>query len=256
MKKNLLLLLFSICFTALAAQDLKPVNEFMINVDYAKFRYDDQSTYLEIYYACFPNQLTYHLVDGKYQAGVKLHTQLLNSETKAVLIDNRVILPVSINDTTDVAYRYPFTSQSGHVLPFGNYSLMVVAADSLNPTRKDSVILPLTLKAYADELVSSDLELCCNIKSSSNTSDPFYKNRLEVMPNATLIFGITFFTCCTLILYSGAIPLIGIKFTLKTSAYTLNIAHVGTNTPTHSPLKFNDSKIVLIEPSTPRVNNN
>ncbi|MBC8180198.1 GWxTD domain-containing protein [candidate division KSB1 bacterium] len=191
MKKIFLLLVTSLLITGLNGQDITPVSEFTLNVDYAKFRYDDQSAYLEIYYACFPHQLTYHSSEEKYRAGVKLHTQLINNETQTVLIDKRVLLPVAINDTTDAAFRYPFTSQSGHALPFGQYSLKVFAADSLNATRMDSVILPITLKAYPDKIVSSDLELCSSIKSSSNNNDPFYKNRLEVVPNATLIFGVT-----------------------------------------------------------------
>ena len=143
----LILLATSLLITGLNAQDIKPVNEFTLNVDYARFRYDDQSAYLEIYYACFPNQLTYLSSGEKYNAGVKLHTQLINDETNAVLIDKRACLPVSINDSTDTAYRYPFTSQAGYALPFGQFTLTVIAVDSLNSTRMDSVSLPLTLEA-------------------------------------------------------------------------------------------------------------
>ena len=192
MKKIILLLLVtSLLITGLNAQDITPAGEVTLNADYAQFRYDAGSAYLEIYYACYPHQLTYLSTGGKYCAGVKLRTQLINNETQAVLIDKSVSLPVSINDTTDAAYRYPFTSQSGHAIPFGNYSLTVTAADSLNPARRDSVTLPITLQAYPDKLVSSDMELCSSIKSSTNKNDPFYKNRLEVVPNATLIFGVT-----------------------------------------------------------------
>ena len=65
MKKIMLLLLAtSLIVTASSAQDITPSGEFTLNADYAKFRYDAGSAYLEIYYACYPHQLTYQSSAG------------------------------------------------------------------------------------------------------------------------------------------------------------------------------------------------
>jgi hypothetical protein len=72
----------------------------------------------------------------------------------------------------------------------GDYVLEVVVIDSLAPSRKDSLALPISVKAFAGSTICSDLELCSLIKASDQTNDPFYKNSLEVVPNPTLVFGV------------------------------------------------------------------
>ncbi|MBC8186512.1 GWxTD domain-containing protein [candidate division KSB1 bacterium] len=192
MKKSIFLIaLVTLCFTWLFAQDLTPPGSLNLNLDYARFRYDEQLCYLEIYYSFYPFQLTYNLLDGKYTGGVKLFTRLTNNKTKKLAIDEQTSLPIVINDTTEASFRYPFISQAGYALPLGEYTLQVMAADSINPSRQDSISLPVSLQGYPDKLVCSDLELCSNVKSSSKKDDPFSKNSLEVIPNATLIFGVT-----------------------------------------------------------------
>jgi len=72
----------------------------------------------------------------------------------------------------------------------GDYVLEVVVIDSLVPSRRDSLTLPITVKPYAASTICSDLEPCSIIKASDQTNDPFYKNSLEVVPNPTLVFGV------------------------------------------------------------------
>ena len=179
------------CCTCLLAQGLKPFGKLNLNLDYARFRYDAKSCYFEIYYAFYPFQLTYNQQDGKYAAGVKVATQLINKDNKKLIIDDQTYLPIAINDTSETSYRYPFITQAGYVVPLGEYTLSVIAEDSINSTRQDSISLPVSITPYPEKLVCSDLELCSNIKSSSKKGDPFFKNSLEVVPNATLIFGVT-----------------------------------------------------------------
>ncbi|HJL84779.1 MAG TPA: hypothetical protein QGG35_05190, partial [Candidatus Marinimicrobia bacterium] len=58
---NRLILLFVVVgfsVNEIQAQDLTPPKSFRLNLDYAKFRYDNENTYLEIYYAFYPYFLT------------------------------------------------------------------------------------------------------------------------------------------------------------------------------------------------------
>jgi hypothetical protein len=101
-----------------------------------------------------------------------------------------MLLPVAITDTSSVAYRCPFPTQTGHVIPFGEYTLKVVAADSLNPSQRDSVSLPISIQAYPESVAMSDLELCSRLQASDKKDDLFFKNSLEVVPNPSLVFGV------------------------------------------------------------------
>jgi len=193
MKKILLLFVIfgAISGIHLFAQEITPSGLFVVNVDYARFHYDDQSGYLEIYYGLFPHLLTYQFVEEKWVAGVQLKTRLINDDTQLLTINENVDLPVVVADTSETTFKFPTISQAGYAIAFGNYTLEVMAADALNPLRRDSTSLAISFNAYPNSTVVSDLELCGSIKPSKQTNNPFYKNSLEVLPNPTLIFGVT-----------------------------------------------------------------
>ncbi|HIN61848.1 MAG TPA: hypothetical protein EYM89_03720, partial [Candidatus Marinimicrobia bacterium] len=70
-------LIFSFVFAGFSigeilAQDITPPESFRLNLDYAKFRYDNENAYLEIYYAFYPYLLTYRWLGEKYSTGVQL----------------------------------------------------------------------------------------------------------------------------------------------------------------------------------------
>lgn len=174
----------------LTGQELRPAAPFILNLDYARFRYDDRSGYLEIYYAFYPKLLTYEWSEGKYRGGVVLSTRLINNQTKVRSVDNRSVLPITEADTSGVWFRYAFITQAGYAVPFGDCTLEVVAADSLAPARRDSLSLPLQVSAYSSALDASDLEFCRSIRSSDRKTDLYFKNSLEVVPNPSLVFGV------------------------------------------------------------------
>ena len=191
MKKLILGVVLLSLVSGIMAQSLVPGSPLVINMDYAKFHNDEQSGYLEVYYGFYPHLLTYNYLDNNYQGGIKLWTKIQNNQTNAIVVDEHVLLPVMIKDTSDVAYRFPFITQAGYALPFGEYTLAVTVADSIDPSRQDSSSFTVQVDPYADNVACSDLELCSKIVSSSNETNPFYKNSLEVVPNPTLIFGVT-----------------------------------------------------------------
>src|SRR3990172_2303819 len=143
MKRSLILIGSILIGAASVAQtqQLQPSSPFVLNVDYARFRNDDSSGYLEVYYGFYPKLITYDFVGGKYVGGVRLFMRLLNAETKQIVREERSLLPVSVKDTTDASLRYTLTSQAGYALPYGDYTLQVTAEDSLTPVRRDSIKL-------------------------------------------------------------------------------------------------------------------
>ncbi|MBI3586901.1 MAG: GWxTD domain-containing protein [Ignavibacteriales bacterium] len=185
---SFVLLLFLATQVSLA-QRLTPASSFVLNLDYAKFRNDDKSGYLEIYYGFYPRLVTYNLNEGKYVGAITLSTKLKNTATGELTVNDRSVLPVQIVDTSGASFSSTFISQTGYAVPFGEYTLQVIATDSLTGTRKDSIMLSLSVQGYPATVTTSDVELCSTIKNSTQKDDPFFKNSLEVMPNPTLVFG-------------------------------------------------------------------
>jgi GWxTD domain-containing protein len=192
MKRVFGLLGFSlIVLSASLAQRMTPSGQFVLNLDYAKFRLNDTTGYLEIYYGYYPRLISYDVRGQRIEGTLVTYTRFKDKLTNRYVMSRRSTIPVRLTDTSEASSRSTLVSQTGHALAFGDYVLEVVAIDSLNPSRRDSLALPISVKAYAGSLVCSDLELCSNIRASDQTNDPFYKNSLEVLPNPTLVFGVT-----------------------------------------------------------------
>lgn len=174
---------------ALMGQRVIPRSSFVLNFDYARFHNNEQSGYLELYYAFFPQLLTFELSNGRYNAAILLKTELRNVVSGEKAIDNNFVLPVSISDTADPAFQNTLITQTGFAVPFGEYVLKVTAYDSLDAVRIDTISQSVSIQSRPSGISMSDLELCSTIRQSDKRDDPFYKNAHEVVPNPTMVFG-------------------------------------------------------------------
>ncbi|HWP81951.1 MAG TPA: GWxTD domain-containing protein [Bacteroidota bacterium] len=189
MRILLALVVVSFFQPALARQSAD--SPFILNLDYARFRYDDKTAYLEIYYAFYTQLVTLVPSEKGFRGEVYLDLKLTRQQNDSAVVDQAVIIPVSVADTTSQSLRSTFVNQTGYSVPFGDYNLHVLAYDRLNPSRRDSIRLPIQFRPYPSTPAMSDLELCSTVKASQEKSSHFFKNGLEVVPNPTLTFGVT-----------------------------------------------------------------
>ena len=170
-----------------AAVAQTPANPFVINFDYARFRNNATHGYLELYYSFYCGQITFHADGAGLTGGVGIRTNLIQEGTGKAVINERVVLPVVMDDTSAAGWRTTsILRQAGHLVPFGKYRLHVVAYDSANPAQRDSLSMPVEINALP---VTSDLQLCASIQASANTTHAYYKNAHEVTPHPSLVFG-------------------------------------------------------------------
>lgn len=171
------------------AQKSSSRQAFVLNLDYAKFRLNDSTSYLEIYYGFYPSLVTYSNRGGALTGMLKVSTIIKESATGVLRVNTISTVLIPPPDTGRAAGSV-MISQSGYPLPFGNYQLDVKVVDSLAPARGDSISLPVVVNSYGEKASISDIELCSNIKNSTRTEDLYFKNSLEVIPNPTLVFGV------------------------------------------------------------------
>ncbi len=162
---------------------------FVLNLDYSKFRNNDSSGYLEIYYGFYPSLITYGNRNGLRMGVLKVHTRIVDEHSGRYRTNILSTVLVPAPDSQQVTSRMVSISQAGHTLPFGDYRLDVLVADSLAPTRTDSISVPFSFRSYGTSAAISDLELCSSVRNSAQKDDLYYKNSLEVIPNPTLVFG-------------------------------------------------------------------
>lgn len=181
--------LFVIGVSVALSQRPAPRQNFVLNLDYAKFRNNDTTGYLEIYYGFYPSLVTYGLRDGRRTGVLKVATQVRDERSGFFQVNSLSTVLLPAPDSAQVSTRVVSISQAGYTLPFGDYRLFVHVSDSLAPTRNDSVSIPISVRSYGTQTAISDLELCSSVKNSTQKDDLYYKNSLEAIPNPTLVFG-------------------------------------------------------------------
>ncbi len=167
-----------------------PTRHFVLNVDYARFQYDSTSAYLELYYGFYPRLMSYVQVDSVYKGAIIVRTVIRKKDSDSTVLNQRLIIPITIVDTTFQTVSATYVTQTSYAIPFGDYVLMISAQDSLQPFMRDSMSYPLTIHSFPSSAAMSDLELCSEVSNAKHQSKLFEKNSLEAVPNPSLVFGV------------------------------------------------------------------
>jgi GWxTD domain-containing protein len=161
---------------------------FRIDMDLARFAAEGAQTYLEVYYGIPEQSLAFREDSGKYRGGVRMMLEI-RSESSSVATREWAV-PHTLADTAGLRRAQSLMGMVSLALPRGEYRLILTASDLEAPGRRDSLSTPLSVKGFEEERADlSDVELCSSIRQSDNKESIFYKNTLEVIPNASRMYG-------------------------------------------------------------------
>ncbi len=169
------------------AQQFLPVEKLKLAVDVARFRgYDDTTVTAEVYYS-FPQRALTYVRDTSGFAGALDLTVLLWSKDSLVSAD-RWLVPHIIRDTSVIQTGMNLVGVHKIGLGAGTYRLVLIGRDRNDPGRIDSVGLRFPIAPYGTQKLSlSDLEFATSVRQDAEPG-LFYKNTLEVVPNANGLF--------------------------------------------------------------------
>src|SRR3989304_4697347 len=94
-------------------------NPFIMNLDYARFRNDPATDYLEVYYSFYCGQLTFNKEGRRQRGAISLSTDIMREETGEYVVRENTTLPVVVGDTASSIGLKTVVCQAGHILPFG-----------------------------------------------------------------------------------------------------------------------------------------
>jgi GWxTD domain-containing protein len=184
--KNIILLfaLFPVVF--ISAQ-----SNFNFNIDYASFKYDSSSNYVEFYYSFPTSQLKLTEDEGKPKVEGILHIELKNDSTGEDIVNKGWRIPNILKDTTLQSRTTNLIGVIGFVVPEGKYECLVDGSDFNNQAQKKSIKFSIVEKAFGKkQMTLSGIQLASNIKQDdSDKNSIFYKNTMEVIPLPSDIFG-------------------------------------------------------------------
>ena len=181
--KSLILLLLTLFFFSTSAlfSQTAPSKNIRMFLDFARFRYDEHNTYLEIYY------LLYDLDrDSLNRPGdVRLEFSLKDQNKDSLLAKSSLKVSSVNGSTSEEGFSRVRGSLIKTVLPTGKYKIKMVRVNDDGSRKLDSLSHIFSTPSFkTDKIALSDLELCSNIVTGSNNDKGlFYKNTMEVFPN-------------------------------------------------------------------------
>ena len=159
-----------------------------IDVDYARFKLDDENIYVEICYSIPYRDLAFVKSENGYAAQAVVRFKIFHNDT--LWRNEAWRVPVSIENSNDIqtqnivdVLRYPAAP--------GQYRVHAYAADNSRQDEVDSTTVSFDVAALEDgHIVASDIQLASRItRIQKDPSNVFYKNSLEVIPNASRLYG-------------------------------------------------------------------
>ncbi len=161
-----------------------------MSVDLATFQYDVEQTYIEFSYAFPRSSLTYDRTEAGFSGAATMNTIIRDDAGRLDPVAKMWRIPVIMPDTTGLMQKM-LIGVVKFLVPPGKYRIAVFVRDERRPTLTDSVDIPYEVRAYGPRGVQfSDVQLCASIqKTEADSTNIFYKNTLEVVPNPTLLYG-------------------------------------------------------------------
>jgi GWxTD domain-containing protein len=144
---------------------------------------------VELYYAVYQKFLKYSPNSSGFSGDAKLEVIIYPKNTEKPLAANNYKINSQISDTTSENIKNKLIGQINYEIKYGEYKFVIIASDFNNPSVVDSIIFDLPVEEFSGGVKMSDIELSTSIAKSTDKSGDFYKNTLEVVPNAGGLYG-------------------------------------------------------------------
>lgn len=164
----------------------QPRDPLRIYADFARFRGEQSSAFVEVYYAIPQTGLRFARDSAGFKATVDV--TMIVYEADSLVHAERWLVPHTTSDTAGINPGMSLVGLTSVGLKQGQYTLTLVARDRNAPGSIDSVRLRLPVRALRTEKVElSDVELASAVRKGRQGS-MFFKNTLEVVPNVQGLF--------------------------------------------------------------------
>jgi GWxTD domain-containing protein len=158
--------------------------------DYSRFKLDENSVYLELYYDIKEGDFLQAKVDNGFNIKGNLHIDIINKSTNQPFYNKDFPFEEKFAQQTEEIKGKNMLGVLGISIPKGEYSLKVVVQDLNDKTNSKTitdnlVIVPVDEKAA----VLSDVQLASNIiREDADKSSIFYKSGMEIIPNPAMLY--------------------------------------------------------------------
>lgn len=161
--------------------------EIKFDLDFAQFRMDEKSVYLEVYYSILRQEISHQPTNEGFWGAFQIKTRLLKNDS--LVASDSLSIEDRVDSLEQISPGQKFTEVSKFVVNKGDYLIKTTFTDLVNlkfAARVDSIqVTPFSHK----KLTLSSIELASSIRIHKDRQNKFYKNGLRVIPNSDLIYG-------------------------------------------------------------------
>ena len=185
--RNFFLLLFLLIVLAGSGFAQKKLG---FEFDYARFKLDENSVYLELYYDIKEADFQQVKAENGFSIKGKLGIEITDKATKQQVYLKDFPFEDKFAEGSDDIKSKNMLGVLGISIPKGEYTLKVVVEDLNDKTNKKTVTDNLVIVPFDDKTpFISDIELASNIfKEGADKNSIFYKSTMEVLPNPAIFY--------------------------------------------------------------------
>lgn len=186
-----IIVLFIPLFIVLSFASAFSADKFYFDKSVAVFRGSEGKNIIEIYYAFYQKSLVYTSAEAsKFSGAAELEVIIVEKGSDKLLASNLYKIPSEISDTSGDSRKNKIIGQVNYEVKPADYKIILIGNDFNMPDKKDSVVIDCSVPDFtSSSAMMSDVELSTDIQKSSDTKNLFYKNTLEVTPNAGAVYG-------------------------------------------------------------------
>lgn len=165
-------------------------SNFEFEFDYAQFRYDTTSNYVEFYYSFNQSSLSVETQNSSTNIEGLLKIFIKDDVSGDTIVFNQWKLKHDVLDTSSIDSQI-LVGTLGFIIPRGSFTCEITGSDIHSPGKFRVIKEALKVVPYLHQTLSiSDIQLASKmIQGSENTSSIFYKNTYEVIPIPNVVFG-------------------------------------------------------------------
>lgn len=188
MKKIILYFItISVFFSNVLAQSISTKKNALIYLDYARYQYDETSSYVEFYYSVLPNDSIINLEDIDC---FELIFSVFTLPEEKLQASSNIKIPLQNYRQNNELNKQASVGIIKTVLPVGEYKINIMPAGELKTANLKKCEKTFKLDVFKnDRITLSDIEIATKIERGTNKESVFYKNTLEIVPNPIAFFG-------------------------------------------------------------------
>lgn len=179
-----LLLLLSLSFPVVGQEEKISLQ---YDLDFAQFRMDDETVYLEIYYSIPRQGIGHKKVAEGYWGAFQIVTTILKND--APILTDTLNVEDQVMSLAQISSGQKFAELSSFALAKGSYLLKSELIDLVSTKSIAKVDSIHIIHFPGDKLVLSSIEFASSIRTQKQIERKFDKNGLRIIPNADGIYG-------------------------------------------------------------------